>query len=171
MHFRSFCFHRSISFGAFSFPCLLDLHSLVSRKIRLPMLGGCLPGMYLGREIFFGIRLDYGIAWCNIDVLFVVFLTTNPQFVSTGVRLQAKHMEIEISCKWHLSCERSSSSYCQRGINISSSSCQMCSNGVDIVHHSLLECPVAVDSLIWIFNWCGIPFQRQGMTFCLTEHE
>lgn len=47
----------------------------------------------------------------------------------------------------------------KRGINISSSSYQMCSNGVDIVDHIFLECHVAIDSLVWIFNWCGIPFQ------------
>nr|KAJ0191133.1 hypothetical protein LSAT_V11C800442200 [Lactuca sativa] len=48
----------------------------------------------------------------------------------------------------------------KRGIKISSISCQICSNGVDIADHILLECPDAVDSLVWIFIWCGIPFQR-----------
>nr|KAJ0227864.1 hypothetical protein LSAT_V11C100001760 [Lactuca sativa] len=48
----------------------------------------------------------------------------------------------------------------RRGINMSSISCQMCSSGVDIVDHILLDCPIAFDSLSWIFNWCNVSIQR-----------
>ncbi|XP_023736870.1 uncharacterized protein LOC111884805 [Lactuca sativa] len=48
----------------------------------------------------------------------------------------------------------------RRGINISSISYQMCFSGVDTADHILLDCPIAFDSLSWIFNWCDVSIQR-----------
>nr|KAJ0218526.1 hypothetical protein LSAT_V11C300147870 [Lactuca sativa] len=48
----------------------------------------------------------------------------------------------------------------RRGINMSSTSYQMCFSGVDTADHILLNCPIAFDSLRWIFNWCDISIQR-----------
>ena len=47
----------------------------------------------------------------------------------------------------------------RRGINMSSISCQMCFRGVDTADHILLDCPIAFDSLRWIFNWCDVSIQ------------
>ena len=48
----------------------------------------------------------------------------------------------------------------QRGINVPNKACQFCVAENEETDHFLVGCPVTEEALRWIFNWCGIPWQR-----------
>ncbi|KAL4586722.1 hypothetical protein LXL04_011366 [Taraxacum kok-saghyz] len=47
----------------------------------------------------------------------------------------------------------------KKGILVANTGCQFCPTGTDDTKHFLIRCPLAVDSLRWILDWCGIPWQ------------
>ncbi|CAI9271616.1 unnamed protein product [Lactuca saligna] len=48
----------------------------------------------------------------------------------------------------------------QRDISLLSTCYQFCVSVIDEAGHFFVGCPFAKDVLVWIFNWCNIPFQQ-----------